>query len=367
MKHFRILVINPGSTSTKVSLHEDETCLFTKDVFHDSTVLVKFPTINDQLDYRMEVIYRFLEEDNIDMTQIDAIAGRGGACYSVESGIYEVNEQMVKDTHDLKGGLYHSSMLGVQMAWELQKKYGCRVFMMDPTVMDELQDVARITGIRGIYRKAYTHALNLKAAAKKYAKDCGRDYKDLRLVVAHIDGGISIAAHRDGRQIDANDAGGGEGPFSPTRMGSMSVTDVLHNLFDKKPEEIRNLCSVSGGLSSHFGTSNSDVIHKMVEEGDVRANRVWDAMIYQTNKYIGAMATVLDGKVDAIVLTGGLLRFDDVVEKVKASCSWIAPIAVYPGEFEHEAMSSGALSVLRGETEPKQYTGKPVFVKFPED
>ena len=358
MKNYRIFVINPGSTSTKLSLHENEKMLFSTDVFHDSSFLKTFDTINDQLDYRMEVIEQFIKDNDIDLTGIDAIVGRGGGCYPIESGIYEINDQLIRDTREAKGGLYHSSMLGVQMAERLRRKYGGLALMMDPPVVDELDDVARITGVKGIYRKAICHALNLKATAKRHAKAMGRKYEECNMIVCHIDGGISITAHKNGRMIDGNDAGGGEGPFTPTRMGTMAITDFNNLMRDRSFEEVRSLCSQTGGLSSHFGTSNSDVIHKRIEEGDKEAALVWQAMIYQTCKYIGAMAAVLEGKVDAIVLTGGLCRFDDVIDMIKEKCGWIAPIAVYPGEFEHVAMAEGALRVLRGEEQLKHYQSK---------
>ena len=366
-KIYRIFIINPGSTSTKLSMFENEKNLFTTDVFHDSSVLKEFPTINDQLDYRMEVLENFLKENHIDLTGVDAIVGRGGGCYSVTSGIYVIDDRLIEDTKEAKGGLYHASMLGVQMAKELHRQYGGAMFMMDPPVVDELCDLARITGVKGIYRKTASHALNLKETARRHAASLGRRYEDCNFVVCHIDGGITITAHQKGRMIDANDGEGGEGPFTPTRMGSMAVTDLLRSFQDKTPEEMRSLCSQTGGLSSHFGTSDSDKIHKMVEAGNPEAVRVWNAMIYQIIKWIGSMSTVLKGKVDGILLTGGLVRFQDVVDQIKESCEWIAPVSVYPGEFEQEAMAAGALRVLRGEEKPRIYSGKPVWLGFPDE
>ena len=363
-KIYRILVINPGSTSTKLSMFENETCLFTEDVFHDSSVLKKFPTINDQLDYRMEVVDKFLKDGNIDLTGVDAIVGRGGGCYSVEGGIYKIDDRLIQDTKAAKGGLYHSSMLGVQMADVLHKKYGGIMIMMNPPIVDELCDLARVTGVDGVYRRAVCHALNLKETARRHAISLGKKYEDCNFIVCHIDGGISITAHKKGKMIDGNDAGGGEGPFTPTRMGTMAVTDITRYFWDKTQAEMKSLCSQTGGLSSYFGTSNSDAIHKKVEEGDRKATRVWNAMIYQVIKYIGSMSTVLQGKVDGIVLTGGLLRFPEVEEKIRESCGWIAPVTSYPGEFEQEAMAFGALRVLRGEEEAKIYPGKPVWDGF---
>ncbi|MDO4357102.1 MAG: butyrate kinase [Clostridia bacterium] len=364
MKTYRILVINPGSTSTKLSMFENENCLFTDSAFHDSSILRTFRTINDQLDYRMEVLHQFLEDHHIDLTGIDAIVGRGGGCYAVEGGIYTIDDRLVRHTREGRGGLYHSSMLGVQMAKELHDIYGGLMLMMDPPVVDELCDLARITGIDGIYRRAISHALNLKATARTHAKRLGKRYEDCNFIVCHIDGGISVTAHRKGRMIDGNDAGGGEGPFTPTRMGSMAVTDIIRYFSDKSQAEMLSLCSQAGGLSNHFGTSNSDAIHKLVESGDKKATLVWNAMIYQVIKYIGSMSAALQGQVDGIVLTGGLLRFPEVEAQIRESCGWIAPVTSYPGELEQEAMAAGALRVLRGEEAARTYPGKPVWSGF---
>ncbi|MGN1344908.1 MAG: butyrate kinase [Traorella sp.] len=364
MKEYKIFVINPGSTSTKLSLFINEKNCFTIDVFHDSSILKQFPTINDQLDYRMQVVDQFIKEKNLDLTSLDAIAARGGASYSVTSGTYEVNDLLIQDTIEAKGGLYHSSMLGVQMAKRIQMKYGGKIYMSDPTVVDEYCDLARITGIDGIYRKAICHALNLKAVARKYAHDIHKNYEDLNLIVCHIDGGITITAHNHGKMIDGNDGGGGEGPFTPTRMGSMAISDVINYLWDKPKEEMKQLISVTGGLSNYFGTSNTNEIHKLVEKNDPKASRIWKAMIYQVCKSIGAMSCVLKGNVDGIVLTGGLMRFNDVYEQIQDQCGWIAPIQVYVGEYEQEALALNALKVLTGKEKAKVYQGKPVWNGF---
>ncbi len=363
-KVFRIFVINPGSTSTKLSLFENTKNIFTTDVFHDSSVLLSFPSINDQLDYRMEVIHSFLDDNHIDLTGIDAVVGRGGSCYAVPGGIYHIDERLIEDTRAAKGGLYHASMLGVQMADRIYRRYGGICIMMDPPVVDELCDEARITGLKGVYRRAVSHALNLKATARHHAKKIGRRYEDCCFIVCHIDGGISVTAHDHGRMIDGNDAGGGEGPFTPTRMGSLSVTDGRRVLEKLSDEQIRDLCSQAGGLTSWFGTSNSDTIHRMVDEGDEVAVLVWDAMIYQVIKWIGMMSTPLKGRVDAILLTGGLLRFPEVGERIEESCGWIAPVFQYPGEFEQEVMARGAMRVLTGEEEALTYPGRPVWEGF---
>ena len=367
MKHYRIFVINPGSTSTKLSMFENDTCLFTEDTFHDSSVLLTFPTINDQLDYRMDVIHRFLREHGIDLHGVDAIVGRGGGCCSVEGGVYAIDDALIRDTREARGGLYHASMLGVQMAKALHEEYGGLMLMMDPPVVDELCDLARMTGARGVYRTAISHALNLPETARRHARTMGKRYEDCNLIVCHIDGGISVTAHRHGRMIDGNNAGGGEGPFTPTRIGSMAVTDNLTHFSDTPRARLKALCSQAGGLTSHFGTSNSDTVHRLVEQGDPRAVRVWQAMIYQIGKAIGEMAAVLCGEVDGIVLTGGLLRFDDVLEGIRRRCGFIAPVTAYPGEFEQEAMAAGALRVLTGEEEARVYPGHPVWTGFEDE
>ena len=364
-KIYHILVINPGSTSTKIALFDNEKCVFSRSVFHDSKELLKYPDINAQLNYRMHVTRQFLQDAHVDLSSIDAVVGRGGPCYACESGCYVIDEKLVEDTRAVKGHFYHSSMLGVQMAYEFHQHYGMPAYMVDPPVVDELCDEARITGVKGLYRRATAHVLNAKETGRHYAASIGRNYEDLNLIIAHIDGGISITCHKHGRMIDANDAGGGEGPFTPTRMGSMAVTDVLDYLWDKDKSEVRKLCSQAGGLSSWFGTSDSaDIYYNRVRKGDKTAERVWTAMLYQCAKWIAMMAAPLDGKVDAILLTGGLLRIPGVVDYVKEKCGWIAPITAYPGEFEHESMVNSTLKVLRHEAEPKIYTGKPVWDGF---
>ena len=363
-KVYRIFVINPGSTSTKLSLFENEKKVFEDNVFHDSTVLRSLGDINNQLNYRMEVIEEFLKEHHIDLRGLDAVVGRGGPCYPLESGTYEIDQQMVEDTRNHVAGLYHASMLGVQMAEVIHEKYGARMFTVDPTVVDEYCDLARITGVKGVYRRPASHVLNTKEAGRRYAASIGKKYEDLNLIICHIDGGITISAHAHGKMIDGNNGGGGEGPFTPTRMGSMAITTLLADMKDVNRDQLKVLCSAGGGFSSWFNTSDSDKIHARVDAKDPEASRVWNAMIYQICKWIGAMATVLKGNVDGIVLTGGLMRFDDITEGIRKSCEWIAPIAVYPGEFEQEALAYNALKVLRGEMEPKHYTGKPVWTGF---
>ncbi len=358
---YKIFVINPGSTSTKVALFENETRVWEDSVFHDADVILSYPTTNAQLPYRKKVIMEFLREHNVDLHDVDAIVGRGGGCCTVPDGVFVVDDLLVADSAAGKSGSQHPSMLGVQLARELQKEFGGQAFMLDPTSLDELCDLARMSGIGDLPRHVTLHALNLKGVARLHAKNTGRKYEDCRFIVAHIDGGISISAHRYGRIIDCNDSGDGEGPYSPTRVGTVSVADLVDYCRGKDLDEVRKLAIRSGGFVSYFGTSSADKVHEMMDNGSKKAWRVWNGMIYGINKYIGAMAAVLEGKVDDILLTGGLVRFPDLVEEIRRHCEWIAPITLYPGEVEHEAMVAGALRVLRGEEEPLRYTGRPVW------
>ena len=226
-------------------------------------------------------------------------------------------------------GLYHASMLGVQMANEIHKKYGARMFTVDPTVVDEYCDLARITGVKDVYRRPASHVLNTKEAGRRYAASIGKKYEDLNLIICHIDGGITISAHAHGKMIDGNNGGGGEGPFTPTRMGSMPITLMLSDMPDVTRDQLKVLCSAGGGFSSWFNTSDSDKIHAKVDAGDPKATRIWKAMVYQICKWIGAMATVLKGHVDGIVLTGGLMRFNDILQRSEGAAWGAGSEALY--------------------------------------
>ena len=364
---FRVFVINPGSTSTKLALFEDDNNIWEKKVFHDSHDLEEFSCINDQLDYRFEMIKSILREEKIDIENIDAIVGRGGGSATVVSGVFEVNEKLVKDSHDLVGGIEHSSMLGVQLAWKFRDIVPCRIFMLDPINVDEYSDIARMSGIKGVYRTPSSHTLNQKGVAMKYAKSIGKRYDELNLIVAHIDGGITIGAHCLGKMTDGNSGAGGDGPYTPSRIGSVNIVDFIDYAKDKDLDEIKHLCNIGGGFTSLLGTNDADEVMARIENGDTAAKRAWDAMVYQIAKYIGSMATVMYGKVDQIILTGGLLRFQCIIDEIEKRCGWIAPITVYPGEVEMEAMASGALRVLSGKEEPKIYDGKPVFTGFDDE
>ena len=355
---FRIFVINPGSTSTKLALFENNTKILQTSVSHDAEVLNSFPAANDQLDYRMEVIRNFVEKNDIELDNIDAFVGRGGGCYPVPSGTFEVNDLLLSDIRNNVGRTIHPSILGVQLAYEMQQKYGGRLFMVDPICVDEYTDVARVTGVKGLERRAESHALNLRGTAMKHCKIHGMEYSRSNLIVAHIDGGITIAAQKNGRQVDCNQGAGGEGPFTATRTGSLPLMEVLDYFEDHTIEEMRHLCTGTGGFVSHFGTSDADEVYARVLDGDKDAQLVWEALCYNIVKYIGSMAVVLQGKVDGILITGRYTRFRGLIDYIRQYTGWIAPVYIYENEVEQEAMCAGALRVLRGEEEARVYTGK---------
>ena len=362
---YKMLVINPGSTSTKVSYFENDKNVYTESVFHDAPLLLSYPTVNDQVPMRRAFIEDFMSRHGLQLSQIDAFVGRGGSALPQPSGVMEIDDRLVADTAAGVGGSDHPAKLGVMLAYELCKEFGGKMYTVNPTNVDELCDYARPTGIAGVYRRAQTHVLNQKGIAAIHAKAMGNKYEDCNFIVSHIDGGITVTAHRKGKMIDSTEGAGGDGPFTPTRLGSIPVMEVLTYLeAGHTTQEVKTMLSRAGGFVSHFGTSNSDTIHALVEQGDRKAGIIWNTMIYQLCKSIGAMAAVLEGKVDGILLTGGLVRFQDIVEGVKQRCGWIAPISVYPGECEQEAMAESVLEVLRGQKTAHQYTGRPVFQGF---
>lgn len=363
----RIFVINPGSTSTKLAYFEDDVKVHEANIFHDAPELAQFGRVFDQLDFRKRMIMDFLKENDIDLHGIDAVVGRGGSTASVLGGTYEVNDKMVEDTRNMVTGVDHPANLGILLAREIAAEYGGRVFMVDSPKVDEFTDEARITGMDGLYRGSSLHVLNLKGTARLHCRTHGMKYEDSDLIVCHIDGGMSISAHRHGKMIDGTNNAWGEGPFTPTRTGALPV-QLAVEYFGEGGEGselyVGDACTRAGGFVSHFGTSNSDKVHEMVKAGDPKAVRVWNAMCYNICKSIGAMAAALSGHVDAILCGGGLLRFDDLCAYIDERCRWIAPVFFYPGEVEHEAMAAGALRVLRGEEEAKAYTGIPVWNGF---
>ncbi len=367
MKHYQVLAINPGSTSTKIALFEDDTCIYSKNVSHDAAELARFKTIPGQLPYRRDMILELLKEAGIRLEDIDVFVGRGGGLLAMEGGTYAVSERMLAHAKSCANGVIHPAALGSQLAHEFAVQYGAKAMVVNPPDVDEMQDLARMTGIRGVNRIIHLHALNLKETAIRHSKQVlHKEYECCNYVVCHIGGGISISAHRHGRMIDGFDIVGGEGPMAPTRCGSIAAADLLDYMEKNQLDtaDMKKLCTRTGGFVSHTGISDAVELIQRANGGDGYAKMLWNAMIYQIEKCIGAMAAALHGQVDGILLGGGMVHSDDLVEQIRESCSFIAPVTAYPGEFEMEAMAAGAIRVLKGEEVLKEYTGKPVWSGF---
>lgn len=367
MSSYKILTINPGSTSTKIALFQGEECTFSKNVSHDAAELDKFQSLSDQLPYRRDMILSLLEEADISLEDVDVFVGRGGGLLAMEGGTYGVSELMLEHVRNSANGVVHPAGLGPQLANEFAVKYNAKAMVVNPPDVDELQDLARMTGIKGVNRVIHLHALNLKETAIRHSKNVmNKKYEECNYIVCHIGGGISVSAHRKGKMVDGFDIVGGEGPMAPTRCGSISVADLLGYIKKNSLElaDVKKLCTRTGGFVSHAGISDALELTKRAENGDKYAEMLWNTMIYQIEKCIGSMAAVLHGKVDGILLGGGMVYNQDLAEQIKETCSFIAPVTAYPGEFEMEAMAAGAVRVLDGEEELKEYTGKLVWDGF---
>ncbi len=359
----KILVINPGSTSTKLSIYENDKELYTESYFHDAPILLKFKHVNNQMEFRKEVIVDFLNRHHVSFNELSAIVGRGGSAYPQKSGVLEIDERLYLDTLNAVGGSEHAAKLGVMLAYNLGKEYKIPCYTMDATNVDELCDLARITGIKGVYRNAQSHVLNQKAVARYYANEINKKYEECNFIICHIDGGITVNAHQKGKMVDGNVGSGGDGSFSPTRIGSIPVLSLLDYLENHSLDEVRLMCSRSGGFVSYFGTSDGEKIHDLVLNGDKKATLIWEAMIYNIAKQIGAMSAVLKGKVDAIILTGGFIRFVDLVNEIKDYCGYLGDIVVVE-DREMETLASQTYKVLIKEEKCNKYTGEPVFKGF---
>lgn len=353
---YKLLIINPGSTSTKIAVFEDEKEVLVETLRHSAEEIGQYNSIIDQKDFRKNVILDILKEKNVSIDDFSAIVGRGGLLKPIEGGTYEVNDAMIED---LKIGVQgqHASNLGGLIANEIAKEIGVKAFIVDPVVVDELQDVARISGIPELPRRSIFHALNQKAVAKRYAKENNKDYKDVRVIVAHLGGGISVGAHKDGRIVDVNNALDGEGPLSPERSGGLPAGDLVRMCFSGEytKEEILKKINGKGGLVAYLGTNNVIEVIQARLAGDEKMTLLHDAMCYQVSKDIGAAAAVLDGKVDAVILTGGIAYGKTVVEYITNKVSFIAPVVVYGGEDEMLALAQGAVRALNGEEAVKVY------------
>jgi butyrate kinase len=353
-----ILAINPGSTSTKFSLFEEEKLVFEKSLRHTSEELAGFQKITDQFHFRKDLILNELSERKTDLTGIVAVVGRGGLVKPIESGIYKVNQKM-KD--DLNAGLsgQHACNLGGLIADDIASSLPeATAFIVDPVVVDELQPVARISGHPKIERKSIFHALNQKAVARAYAASIGRHYEDLCLVVAHMGGGVSVGAHKNGRVIDVNNALNGDGPFSPERSGGLPSGQLVDLCFSGKfsHSEIMSMLTGKGGMVAYLGTNNFMEVCTMAENGDAKALLIRNAVSYQVGKEIGALAAVLNGHVDAIILTGGMAYQETNIRSIRSMVEFIAEVVVYPGEDELKSLAFNGLLALDGKIEIKTYS-----------
>ncbi|MEA3453413.1 MAG: butyrate kinase [Candidatus Caldatribacteriota bacterium] len=359
-KNLRILVINPGSTSTAIALFEDDKLFDKETIRHSSEELSKYKKIFDQHELREKVIINFLKKKNIDINSLDAIVGRGGVLKPVKSGAYRINKLMLEDLKE-KPRVEHASNLGAVIAYDLAQKIGVLSFIVDSVAVDELEPIARISGMSEIERESLCHVLSVKAAARRIAQDLGEPYQGLNLIVIHLGGGISISAHRRGRMIDVNNASA-EGPFTPERTGGLPSVELVKLCYSQKytlREMLKKLIG-KGGLVDYLGTNNLLEVEERIAKGNKKAELLYRAMAYQVAKEIAAMAAVLKGKVDAIVITGNGARNkgalgNNFVDWIKDRVNFIAPITVYPGTDEMKALALGAVRVLKGEEKALEY------------
>ncbi|OFI06841.1 butyrate kinase 2 [Clostridium acetireducens DSM 10703] len=353
---YKLLIINPGSTSTKIGVYEDENQILEETLRHSAEEIGKYATIYEQFEFRKEVILKVLKEKNFDINTLDAVVGRGGLLKPIESGTYAVNDAMLED---LKVGVsgQHASNLGGIIANEIAKGLNIPSFIVDPVVVDEMDEVARISGMPEIERKSKFHALNQKAVAKRYAKENNKKYEDLNLIIGHMGGGASVGAHKKGRVVDVNNALDGEGPFSPERAGGVPIGDLVKLCYSGKYtlEEMFKKINGKGGVVAYLNTNDFREVEEKAVAGNKDFKLMLDAFVYQIGKEIGKCATALCGKVDAIILTGGIAYSKVVTEKIKEMVSFIAPVVIYPGEDELLALAQGGLRVLKGEEKAKEY------------
>ncbi|HAR92006.1 MAG TPA: butyrate kinase [Eubacterium sp.] len=352
---YKILIINPGSTSTKIGVYEDETQLMEETLRHTTEEIAQYDTIYDQKDFRKNVILDVLKEKDVDLNSIDVVVGRGGLLKPIPGGTYATTPELLEDLKIGKQG-QHASNLGGLLAYDIAQEIDVPSYIVDPVVVDELQDVARLSGHPLMDRVSIFHALNQKAVAKRYAKETGKPYDELNLIVVHMGGGVSVGAHKNGQIIDVANALDGDGPFSPERSGGLPSGQLMKVCFsgDYTQAEVGKMINGNGGFNAYLGTNDMREVVEMAKT-DEKAALVRDAFHYQLGKEIGSMAVVLDGKVDQIILTGGIAYNQITCDYFKDHCGFIAPITVYPGEDELLALAQGALRVMNGEEEAKQY------------
>lgn len=353
---YRILAINPGSTSTKIAVYENKDLLFKKSILHNSDLISTFDKIIAQYQFRKEAILDTLKEENIDLNSFDAIVGRGGMFKPIQSGTYLVNDVMVEYVNEAPRG-EHASNLGCVLAKELADSINKPSYIVDPVSVDEMEDIARYTGMPEIKRQSLFHALNQKAVALKASIKLNKNYRELNLIVAHLGGGISVGAHKKGRVIDVNNALDGDGPMSPERSGTVPMGPLYKMAFSGKYslKDIKRKNYGNGGIVAYLGTNDGFEFEKRIEAGDKEAAFIIEVMCYQIAKEIGACSTVLKGEVDAIVITGGLAFNPHIINLIKERVSFISQILIFPGEDEMESLAYGALRVLNGEEKYKEY------------
>ena len=353
-----ILVVNPGSTSTKMAVYEDEMPLVMRSISHSNEDLAHFDDVIEQLDYRKQLVLDELQRVNLPL-EFDAVIGRGGLVKPIAGGVYEINQKMLDDTYSGIAMHNHACNLGCLIAHDIACCIPrCRAFIADPGVVDELNDYARISGSPLMNRICIWHALNQRAIARRFAQEIGKSYEDLNLIICHLGGGISVAAHDHGRAVDANNALDGEGPFSPERAGSLPAADLIRLCFSGKYSEKQLLKRIAGkaGLNAHLGTANVKEIELRIRKyGDKHAELILNAMIYHVAKNIVGLGAVFCGKVDAILLTGGLARSEYVISRLRQRIDFLAPTYCFPGEDEMEALALNALAVLRGQRTVMEY------------
>lgn len=356
MTDYLILVINPGSTSTKVALYRNEEVIKEKTLRHDVKELKPFKTIIDQIDFRKAMIMDFLEHNNTKVEDIDIFVGRGGMMKPLAGGTYEITKEMVDDLSSMKYGA-HASALGSILAYKFAKEQGKRAFTVNPVVVDEFDDISRISGLKQIERKSIFHALNQKAIAIRFAQSINKAYEDINVIVVHLGGGISVGLHKRGRVIDVNNALGGDGPFSPERTGTIPTYPLIDICFSGEytKDEVKKMLVGKGGIASYLDTNDARIVEKRVEEGDEYAKLIFDAMAYTVVKEIGAMYFVAGGDIDGIILTGGIAYSKYFTNKIKEYVDPIKEVTVYPGEDEMQALVEGAMRVLLGKEKGKIY------------
>ena len=356
MDSYRLLVINPGSTSTKIAVFDDEEIIFEETLRHSTEELAKYDKIYDQYEFRKDIIIDVLNKNGIEINSLDTVVGRGGLLKPIEGGTYSVSKKMLDD---LKVGVLgeHASNLGGIIANQIAQSIDKPAFIVDPTVVDEMEDIARVSGMEDIDRVSIVHAPTQKAVARRPASSKGQKYEDMNLIVAHLGGGISVGAHKKGRIVDVNNALDGEGPFSPERTGGLPVGDLVKLCYSGKYtfDEMKKKIKGNGGLVSYLGTNDAREVSEMIEKGNKEAELIYSAMAYQIAKEIGSCAAVLRGKVDGIILTGGIAHDKIFTQWIKERVEFISQVYIYPGEDELTALAEGGLRVLRGEEAAKQY------------